>query len=89
MYEHMSFDDNQLVDPVKVIERLDKDSSITHVGIVHSETTSGLINSIDFLKDYSRPIHLIVDSMSSFGAYPVNVVANNIDFLISSSNKCV
>ena len=78
-----------MVDPSKVLAILDSDPSITHVGIVHSETTSGLVNPIDFLKSYSRPIHLIVDAMSSFGAYATKAAENKIDFLISSSNKCV
>ena len=31
----------------------------------------------------------MVDAMSSFGAYSVDVRRNNIDYLVSSSNKCI
>jgi 2-aminoethylphosphonate-pyruvate transaminase len=31
----------------------------------------------------------IVDSMSAFGAVPVDMAACSIDFLVSSSNKCI
>jgi 2-aminoethylphosphonate-pyruvate transaminase len=31
----------------------------------------------------------IVDAMSSFGAVPINIKMMDIDFLISSSNKCI
>ena len=55
-----------------MIAALDADPSITHVSMVHSETTSGMINPIDFLKNYKRPVHKIIDAMSSFGAYRVD-----------------
>lgn len=61
----------------------------THIAIVHSETTSGAINNIEAYAKYwkSQGCVVIVDAMSSFGAYPVDMT--NIDFLVSSSNKCV
>ena len=62
---------------------MNDDASITHVSIVHSETTSGIINNIDF--KFNRKITYIVDAVSSFGAYDIDM--KNIDFLISSSNK--
>ena len=30
-----------------------------------------------------------VDAMSTFGAVPINMVESNIDFMVSSSNKCI
>ena len=39
------------------------------------------------VKKYKRTY--IVDAMSSFGAYPVDLKACGIDYLISSSNKCI
>jgi len=70
---------------------LSSDPSITHVAVVHCETTTGIINPIDvygqIVKKYSRIY--IVDAMSSFGAYPIDLNACGIDYLISSSNKCI
>lgn len=64
---------------------------ISHVAVVHCETTTGIINPIGeighLVRQYNRVY--IVDAMSSFGAYPIPVEDFNIDFLISSSNKCI
>ncbi|MGZ9235508.1 MAG: 2-aminoethylphosphonate--pyruvate transaminase, partial [Anaerolineales bacterium] len=58
---------------------------------VHCETTTGIINPIDtygeIIKRHGRVY--IVDAMSSFGAYPIDLNACGIDYLISSSNKCI
>lgn len=44
--EVMTFPEDQKVDPFRVEERLKDDRGWTNVGIVHSETTSGVINPI-------------------------------------------
>ncbi len=58
---------------------------------VHCETTTGILNPIEdfgvLLKKYG--IQYIVDSMNAFGAVPVDLTSCHIDFLISSSNKCL
>lgn len=70
---------------------LSGDPSITHVAVVHCETTTGIINPIDvygeIVKRHKRTY--IVDAMSSFGAYPIDLHACEINYLISSSNKCI
>ena len=65
--------------------------SITHVFTVHCETTSGILNpiaQIGALAARHRKQYL-VDSMSAFGALPVDVRAMHIDALAASSNKCI
>ena len=75
------------VDPAKVAEHLAADPSITHVAVVHSETTSGLLNDIDeigrIVKDAGKVY--IVDAMSSFAGVDIPVEAWGIDFITSSS----
>jgi len=70
---------------------LEVDPSITHVAVVHCETTTGIINPIDevgaCVRRHKRS--LIVDAMSSLGAYPIDMAGWGIDFLVSSANKCV
>jgi 2-aminoethylphosphonate-pyruvate transaminase len=70
---------------------LASNESISHVAVVHCETTTGIVNPIAeigaIVKKYKRVY--IVDAMSSFGAYPINLVEIGIDFLISSANKCI
>ena len=65
--------------------------SITHLAVVHCETTSGILNPIKEIgiiaKKYNKIF--IVDAMSSFGGIHFSVPEYQIDFLISSSNKCI
>jgi 2-aminoethylphosphonate-pyruvate transaminase len=64
---------------------------ITHIAVIHSETTSGIVNPIEEIGALAKLYQkvFIVDAMSSFGAIPIHVEKENIDFLISSSNKCI
>src|SRR5688500_9753392 len=74
------------------IERtLADDASITHVACVHCETTTGVLNPITevgHIVKQQRRVY-IVDAMSSFAAVPIDFASTGIDYLISSSNKCV
>jgi 2-aminoethylphosphonate-pyruvate transaminase len=75
----------------QVAEILDGDPLLTHVALIHCETTTGIVNP---LEDIAREVKrrkkvLIVDAMSSFGGVPIDAAAMGIDFLISSSNKCI
>lgn len=82
---------NEIIDAQKVREMLRKDSSITHVSMVHSETTSGILNDIQavgkVVKEYNKVF--IVDAMSSFAGVDIPMKEWGIDFLISSANKCI
>ncbi|MGI6008496.1 MAG: 2-aminoethylphosphonate--pyruvate transaminase [Ruminococcus sp.] len=70
---------------------LERDTQITHVAMVHSETTSGILNDIQAVgkavKEAGRVF--IVDAMSSFGGMEIPVQDWGIDFIISSANKCI
>jgi len=83
--------EDEVPDPTLLKEALEADPQITHVAVVHCETTTGIINPIEeygkIVKQFNRIY--IVDAMSSFGAYPVDFQECNIDYLISSSNKCI
>jgi 2-aminoethylphosphonate-pyruvate transaminase len=64
---------------------------ITHVAVVHCETTSGMLNQVEEIGSVVQAIgaSYIVDAMSSFGAVPIDMAGAHIDFLISSANKCI
>ena len=77
---------------VEEIERIFKsDKDITHIAMVHCETTTGILNPIrDIAKlcvQYDKTF--ILDAMSSFGGIQINVQELGIDYLISSANKCI
>jgi len=70
---------------------LQQDTSITHVAVVHCETTTGMLNPIKdigaLVKEYGKTY--IVDAMSSFGGIPIDMNEIRADYLISSANKCI
>ncbi|WP_338066815.1 2-aminoethylphosphonate aminotransferase [Evansella clarkii] len=81
---------DQPVNIEKLEEELDRrNGKITHLAVVHCETSTGLLNDIKLIGQVCRQrgIKLIVDAMSSFGAVPVNMKEMNISFLAASSNK--
>lgn len=86
---HQDYD--KVPDAGEIGRILDQDMSITHVSMVHSETTSGILNNIEevtrVVKQKNRT--MIIDAMSSFAGVDIKVQDLGIDFLISSANKCI
>ena len=81
----------QVPDAAAVDRLLEADPEITHVSMVHSETTSGILNDIESVAKVvkRRGRVFIVDAMSSFGGVEIPVADWGIDFIISSANKCI
>ncbi|MED5020398.1 2-aminoethylphosphonate--pyruvate transaminase [Paenibacillus chibensis] len=70
---------------------LEADPELTHIAMVHCETTTGILNPIDKVAELSREYGktMIIDAMSSFGGIEIDVAGLGIDYLISSANKCI
>ncbi|WP_054860798.1 2-aminoethylphosphonate--pyruvate transaminase [Gracilibacillus sp. JCM 18860] len=70
---------------------LEEDQEITHLVMVHCETTTGILNPLEMVaklsKEYDKT--LIIDAMSSFGGMEIDVSSLEIDYLVSSANKCI
>lgn len=83
--------EDQVPDIQLLREVLTDDQQISHVAVVHCETTTGIINPVQAIGEVVKKHSCIyiVDAMSSFGAYEIPAEAWGIDFLISSSNKCI
>jgi 2-aminoethylphosphonate-pyruvate transaminase len=67
------------------------DSAITHVALIHCETSTGILNP---LQDIAQVVaqhgkRLIIDAMSSFGALPIDAREVPFDALIAASGKCL
>jgi len=79
------------VDPDAVAECLDGDPKITHVAVVHCETTTGILNPIEEVGEVVAAAgrSLLIDSMSAFGALSVSAKEVQFDALVASSNKCL
>lgn len=83
--------DDQVPDAAQIQAILQAHPEITHVSMVHSETTSGILNDIESVSRVVKQAGktFIVDAMSSFGGVDIPVGELGIDFLISSANKCI
>lgn len=74
----------------RVAAAIDADPSITHVTVIHHETTTGRLNdlpAIDALCQ-SRNVRLLVDAVSSFGAEAIDF-SGAIDAVAATANKCL
>ena len=78
-------------DPQDVADILAADPAIGHVFAVHCETTTGIVNPIVEIAGVVREAkrRLLVDSMSAFGALPIDVKSVPFEALAASSNKCL
>ncbi|WP_429164949.1 2-aminoethylphosphonate--pyruvate transaminase [Aeromonas rivipollensis] len=78
-------------EPAAIEAMLARHPEITHLAMVHCETTTGMLNPLDEVAELCqrRGIRLIVDAMSSFGGIPIDMGRLGIEFLISSANKCI
>ena len=90
-YSLVSLPETELVTGEVARRALEQYPDVTHLAMVHSETTTGLLNRIEEVADVirGRGLTFIVDAMSSFAGVPIDIDALGIDFLVSSANKCV
>ncbi|MEQ9037725.1 MAG: 2-aminoethylphosphonate--pyruvate transaminase [Silicimonas sp.] len=67
------------------------DPAITHVLAIHCETSSGILNPIEEIANVTRAAgrKLLIDSMSAFGALPLDPAALGCAAFVSSANKCI
>ena len=83
--------ENVPVDTAELDAALDADAEISHVAVVHCETTSGILNPVaEVARIVSRHgRRLLIDSMSAFGALPLSARDVEFDAVVASSNKCL
>ncbi|MFK7951621.1 MAG: 2-aminoethylphosphonate--pyruvate transaminase [Ekhidna sp.] len=77
-------------EPAKIKEEL-SNGKYTHLVMVHHETSTGMMDPIEEVARVCKEtgVKFIVDAMSSYGAYPIDLAELQIDYLFSSSNKCI
>lgn len=75
----------------RVDAALAADPGITHVGMVHHETSTGMLNPLSevglLVARHGRS--LLVDAISSLGAEELDVVADHVDWCVGTANKCL
>jgi 2-aminoethylphosphonate-pyruvate transaminase len=80
------------VDPAQIAEALAAHPAITHLGLIYSETSSGVINDPASIGAAVRQAgrHMILDAVSALGALPLDLaVQPEIDGAVFSINKCL
>ena len=77
--------------PDEVDELLTKNPDVSHVFLVYCETSSGILNPLEEIANvvHQHQKKLIVDSMSTFGALPIDLKKTPVSTLIASANKCI
>jgi 2-aminoethylphosphonate-pyruvate transaminase len=79
-------------DPHAVAAALAADPTLTHVGMVYSETGSGVIHDVQAVGAVVRAAgrRMIIDAVSAFGALPLDLSEQpEVDAAVFSTNKCL
>lgn len=87
----LNFDPYQGIDTALVEEALSKDPSITHVTLVHHETTTGVMAPLTDLGKLAKKmnVQLLVDGVSSIGGHDFDLKRDNISMCTVNANKCI
>src|SRR5262245_14426418 len=89
--EVLKYDVATAVDPADVEAALRARPDLSHVAVVHHETTTGLLNPVmDVARVAARTgRRVLIDAMSSLFGERLDVDADGIDFVMASANKCL
>lgn len=74
-----------------VEEYLKRDPAVSHIAVVHHETSTGMLNPLESIGALAGRYgcSVIVDAVSSFAGVPMPLGNLPLDILVSTSNKCV
>jgi len=79
------------VDPGDVDRALAAHPELSHVAVIHHETTTGILNPVAQIARVAarHGLSVIVDAMSSLFGETLDVTQSAIDFVTASANKCL
>ncbi|HET7093005.1 MAG TPA: alanine--glyoxylate aminotransferase family protein [Thermomicrobiales bacterium] len=83
--------DLEPIDPAAVEQALAANPDIDAVAVIHHETTTGLLNPVHEIAAVANRhgALVLVDAISSLGAEALDLNGTGIDFVASTSNKCL
>jgi 2-aminoethylphosphonate-pyruvate transaminase len=89
--EVLKYDVVTPVSPADVEAALRARPELSHVAVVHHETTTGLLNPVmDVARVAARAgRRVLIDAMSSLFGERLDVDADGVDFVMASANKCL
>ncbi|MGA3156172.1 MAG: 2-aminoethylphosphonate--pyruvate transaminase [Steroidobacteraceae bacterium] len=87
----IEYGEDQQVRAADIDRRLSEDPSLTHVALVHCETSTGILNPLHEIAQVvaRHGRGLIIDAMSTFGALEIDARTTPFDGLIAASGKCL
>ncbi len=82
---------HERLDLHRVEQALKADPAIRYLAMVHHETTTGILNPLEDLGRLAKKYRcvFIVDAISSYAGIPIDIKKAQVDFLMSTSNKCI
>ncbi|MBP0447309.1 2-aminoethylphosphonate--pyruvate transaminase [Roseomonas sp. SSH11] len=89
--EAIRWAEDEVVESGRVAAALRADPSITHVALVHCETTTGILNPMPEIASVvaGEGRAFLLDAMSSFGALEIDLRTTPVTAVLASSNKCL
>ncbi len=89
--EVLTYDFTTPVSPADVEAALRARPEVSHVAVVHHETTTGLLNPVMDVARVAAGMgrRVLVDAMSSLFGELLDVDADGVDFVMASANKCL
>ena len=87
----LKLDSLQPIDLNLIEQQLQGDKEITHIYLVHHETTTGMLSPLRKVGELASKYDklLCVDSVSSLGGHEFDLQKDNISFCSVSANKCL
>jgi 2-aminoethylphosphonate-pyruvate transaminase len=87
----LTYDFTTPVSPADVDRQLAAHPEVSHVALVHHETTTGLLNPLSEVVTTAarRGCRVVVDAVSSLFGEPLVVTQEGLDFVAASANKCL
>ncbi len=80
-----------IVEPQEIEKTLKKNPGVKLVGIVHAETSTGILQPLKELADIAHRYGalLVADTVTSLGGVPVELDKNEVDAAYSGTQKCL
>lgn len=90
-FVELKFDPYKQAKLEKIEKVLKREPGITHIIMVHHETTTGIMIPLKKIGQLAKKYNkvLVADTVSSFGGHKINVKEDNLAFCTVSANKCL
>ncbi|MDR2620786.1 MAG: 2-aminoethylphosphonate--pyruvate transaminase [Propionibacteriaceae bacterium] len=87
----VEYGSNEPINPDQLADVLQQLPGFTHVGVVHCETSTGLLNPLAAVADAVGQAggRLLIDAMSTLGALEVPAAHPAVTAVVASSGKCL